>query len=492
VLARTVSEDGKSSARIGGQIVPLSALAALGPELVEVHGQNQHQRLLSATTQTEFLDRFAGPDHLASVRSYAEAYERGRRLRSYLDELDREARERERDKDLVAYQVREIEAAAVRLGEIDELVGEEARLAHAERLMVRGGAAEDALAADSGAAEGLQVAMAALRDAGSIDPDAAALSERASALSAEAAELVRDLRAWRDAIRADPGRQHEVADRLQALRSLERKYGDGEEGIIAYLEEARGRLAALAGADSEREALEAEARQAQEVARELASSITEGRERAAPDLSSALQEELRELGMEGASIAVRLDSRPEPGPSGRERVELLFSGGPGQPPLPIARAKSVSGGELSRIMLACRSVMADLDRVPTLVFDEVDAGIGGRAGAAVGRRLARLADTRQVLVVTHLPQIACFGDRHVAVKKEGGVASVSVLQGDARVEEIARMLSGASGSDTARSHAAVLLEEATREREARAGRRPRTPPGRERVGAGRGGSRTSG
>jgi DNA repair protein RecN (Recombination protein N) len=490
VLARTVSEDGKSSARIGGQIVPVSALAALGPELVEVHAQNQHQRLLSASTQTEFLDRFAGTDHLGTVRDYAAAYERARRLRLHLEELDREARQRERDKDLLAYQVREIEAAAIRPGEMAELLAEDARLGHAERLTLRGGAAEDALTADGAASDGLHAAAAALRDAGSVDPSATELSDRAAGLAAEAAELVLDLRAWLETVRVDPGRQQEVADRLLALRSLERKYGDGEPGILAYLEQARRSLGSLAGADREREELETETERVGALAAELAARITERRERSAPELSLALQAEVHELGMEGATLQVQLVSQAELGPAGRERAELLFCGAPGQPSLPIA--KSASGGELSRIMLACRSVMADLDNVPTLVFDEVDAGIGGRAGAAVGRRLARLATTRQVLVVTHLAQIACFADRHVAVTKQDGVAAIRVLERDERISEIARMLSGSSGSDSARSHAVALLEEAAEERQSW-GKKPSRPPSRrEKEPAGRGGPRSPG
>src|SRR5205085_4953317 len=174
---------------------------------------------------------------------------------------------------------------------------------------------------------------------------------------------------------------------------------------------------------------------------------------------SALQAELQDLGMEGASIHVQLASLPEPGPSGNEWAELVLSGGPGQPALPIA--KTASGGELSRVMLAARTVMADLDNVPTVVFDEVDAGIGGMAGAAVGRRLGLLATSKQVLVVTHLPQIACFADRHVAVTKESGVAAIRVLEGEERTFEIARMLSGRADSKSAVSHARELLEKAS-------------------------------
>jgi DNA repair protein RecN (Recombination protein N) len=196
-------------------------------------------------------------------------------------------------------------------------------------------------------------------------------------------------------------------------------------------------------------------------ARSLAGAMREARQASAPRLSEALQAELVELGMEGARVAAELEEEPELGPAGTESAELRFAGGIGQDPMPLHRV--ASGGELSRIMLACRTVLADLDHVSTLVFDEVDAGIGGRAGVAVGRRLARLGRSRQVLAVTHLPQIACFADRHFRVTKDGGTAGVSALQGSARVQELSRMLSGMPTEEGA-SHAEQLLAEAAREK----------------------------
>ena len=462
VLARTVSEDGRSTARIGGQMVPVSALASLGPELVEIHGQNQQQRLLFPSTQTELLDRFAGPDHVDPVRAYAEVYERLRRARARLEELERNAREREREKDLLAYQVREIEAAGVRAGEIEELTREESRLAHAERLLERAAAAEALIDGDDGSSDRLHRLSATLRDAAAFDAESVGLAERAAAIAADASELSRDVRSWREGLRADPGRLEEINERLRALRALERKYGDGEEAILAFRDQADRTLASLSTADEERAALLAEIRDLAQRATDLARVISDGRRRAGPALSQALEAELGELGMEGVSIEVDVSAEEELGPDGRDSVTLLFSGGARQPPLELAR--SASGGELSRVMLACRSVLADLDRVPTLAFDEVDAGIGGRAGAAVGRRLGWLATTRQVIVVTHLPQIACFADRHVRVTKRDGVAALHALEGDDRIEEIARMLSGSVQSATAESHARELLDRAGRER----------------------------
>ncbi len=458
VLARTVSVDGRSSARIGGQIVPVSALAALGPDLVEVHGQNQAQRLLAPAEQTGFLDRFVGAEHVATAERHRDAFERLGRVRRRLDDLDREEREREREKDLLAYQVREIEAAGVTPGEAEALRAEESRLANAERLMERAATAEQALSVEGGAAEALASAAGALREAAAVDPEARELSERLTSVAEEAADVSRDVRDWRERVRADPARLTEVNERLQALGQLERKYGAGEEGILAYLDQARARLAALGRAGEERAALDAEAAELEAERARLAATITGRRVEAAPRLAGSIEAELHELGMQGATVSVALRTSGGPTTLGAERAEVLFSGGAGQSPLPLGR--SASGGELSRTMLACRSVLADLDRVPTLVFDEVDAGIGGRAGLAVGRRLARLADSRQVLVVTHLPQIACFADRHLRVTKEGGAATVEVLDDAERVAEISRMLSGLPDSDAAATHAEELLAQA--------------------------------
>jgi len=219
----------------------------------------------------------------------------------------------------------------------------------------------------------------------------------------------------------------------------------------------------LAGVEQARERAALEVSERVERVTALATAVSDGRDHAMPKLATALQEELPELGMEGATIEVTLVPNAELLSTGAEHAEFVFSGGPGQPAQPLA--KVASGGELSRTMLACRSVLVDLDDVPTLIFDEVDVGIGGRAGVAVGRRLANLALGRQVVVVTHLPQIASFADRHIRVRKDGGTASVEVLDDTDRVEELSRMLAGLPGSDAAAAHAAELLTEAGRSRE---------------------------
>jgi DNA repair protein RecN (Recombination protein N) len=464
ILARTVGEDGRSAARAGGQLAPLSTLGELSAGLVEIHGQHQGQRLLNPAAHLEFLDRFCGAGHLAELARYRNVYARLRTARDRLDRLDAEARERERDKDLLAYQVREIEAAQVHLGESGELAAEESRLAHAERILERAAEARAALADDGGAADALATAASAALAAAGLDPGVRPLAASLESLAAEAADAAREVAAYAERLELDPARLEEVRQRIAAVRALERKYGEGEEGILAYLTDARARLGALEGAKDEREELAGLIKGLESEAKTASGSLSAERRDAASRLGASLEAELHELGMPGARAQVRLVDGSGLGPDGAETAELLFSGGPGQELLPLARA--ASGGELSRTMLACRTVLADLDEVPTLVFDEVDAGIGGRAGVAVGRRLAKLARDRQVLVVTHLPQIACFADRHFRVEKEGGTAAVTDLEGEERVAELSRMLSGMPTQEAA-MHAEQLLEEAAREKAAR-------------------------
>jgi DNA repair protein RecN (Recombination protein N) len=455
LLARTVTAEGRSTARVSGQLAPVSALTELAGGLVEVHGQHEGQKLLSTVAQTRFLDRFAGGEHLDAVE-----HGRLREATAALAELDERERDRERQMDLLAYQVREIETAAPRAGETDQLKLEAARLDHAGRLLERASSAERSLAAEDGAADALGAASAELRAAGEVDPGAEELAARAFELNAAATELAVEVRGYRERLELDPVRLQEVRERIDALDALQRKYGNGEEEVLAFGDRARESLDALAGVEQERERAAAEVAERTERVGALTTVVSDGRARAVPELSQALQRELGELGMEGASIEVTLVPTPELTSGGAEHAAFVFSGGPGQPAQPLA--KVASGGELSRTMLACRSVLVDLDDVPTLIFDEVDAGIGGQAGVAVGRRLANLALGRQVVVVTHLPQIASFADRHIRVRKDDGTASIEVLDDAQRVEELSRMLAGLPGSEAAAAHAEELLSEAGR------------------------------
>jgi DNA repair protein RecN (Recombination protein N) len=454
ILARTIAADGKSRASVNGRLAPASSLAAAGAPLVEIHGQNQVERLASAGAQMAFLDRFTGADHLAALERYRRVHVGLQAARQALAVLDGEAREREREKDLLAYQVREIETAGVVAGEIEALAEEERRLANAERILELAAIAQAALGDDGSATDSVRQSAEAMRSVSTLDSRAGILAERLASLAAESDDVLSEVRRYRESVELDPARLAQVRDRIQALKGLERKYGDGEEGILRYLTEARARLDGLEGEEGRRAELAVEIAALSDDRARLADQLSSGRQGAAPRLAQLLTAELQELGMSGARLEVGLPSLGEPGPDGGEGVEFHFSGGPGQPQLPLG--KVASGGELSRTMLACRSVLADVDDVPTLVFDEVDAGIGGRAAVAVANRLGALARQRQVLVVTHLAQIAAKADRHFVVTKEEGTATVHPVEGDERVAELARMLSGTVG-ETSLAHARELI-----------------------------------
>lgn len=462
ILARSIGRDGRSSARIGGQLTTASTLAQLGRSMVEVHGQHHAQRLLSEQVQTAFLDRYAGERHVVALATYREAFEERRAVTGELTRLREAARDRERELDLLAYQVREISDASPRPGETQELEREEGRLAHVERLLELSATALRAIADDGGAADALATAASAFDAAVALDPNANELASRVQGLAAEAAELARDLRSYGAELQADPERLEVVRERIAVLKGLQRKYGASDDDVLAFLTEASDRMTALEDVDDRLGSLEAGLVQLEGTCQERAAAVTHDREEAAPRLGTAITAELEELGMPGSRVEVVLERLAEPGPFGRERAALVLASSPGGTALPIARA--ASGGELSRSMLACRSVLADLDDVPTLVFDEVDAGIGGHAGLAVGRRLARLSVDRQIVVVTHLPQIACFADLHARVTKADGLATLQILDERDRVHELSRMLAGMPGSDSASMHAEELLVEASRAR----------------------------
>jgi DNA repair protein RecN (Recombination protein N) len=455
VLARTVAADGRGSARLNGRLAPLASLSAVGDRLVEIHGQSQSSRLLAPAAQAALLDRFAGPAHLEVVEAYRRAHASLRSAQASLRAIDRDARERERERDLLRYQIREIEAANVSPGEMALLAREESRLAHAERILELAGSAEQAVGDEGGAVDRLGEAAAAAQAIAAVDASAEALEAHLRSAAAEAADALGELRAYRESIDADPSRLQGVQERARELRGLERKYGDAEEGILAYLEDAGTRLASLEGEDAERATLARAVEELSATVSALAVEVTAGRTRSAPALEEVLTREIRALGMPGAEVMVELAPELEPSPGGAERVAFEFSGGRGQPRLPLARA--ASGGELSRVTLAWRAVMADLDAAQTLVFDEVDAGIGGRTAVAVAERLARVAERRQVLVVTHLAQIAARADRHFLVSKNEGRATVEMLDGERRVEELARMLSGRTGKASL-AHARDLID----------------------------------
>lgn len=480
LISRTVSAEGRSRAHLGGRSVPVGVLSELADELVAVHGQTDQQGLLKPARQRQALDRYAGDGVAVPLAKYAAAHRRLRDVAAELDELTTRARERAQEADLLRFGLNEIAAVEPLPGEDTELAAEAQRLGHADALASAAALAHTALAGNPEDPEALDAttvvaaARQALDGVRSHDPALASLADRVGEISILLADVSGELSGYADQLDADPLRLAAVEERRAALTALTRKYGEDITAVLAWAQEGADRLTELEGDDdrigeltAERDALRAELSG-------LGQALTDARTAAAASFAEAVTEELASLAMPHARVSfdirqteaadeasgIEIGGRNVAyGPSGADEVELLLAPHPGAQPRPIA--KGASGGELSRVMLAVEVVFAGSDPVPTYLFDEVDAGVGGKAAVEVGRRLAKLAKSAQVVVVTHLPQVAAFADRQLLVEKtvDGSVTSsgVTVLEGENRVRELSRMLAGQEDSETARAHAEELL-----------------------------------
>ncbi|MPY48297.1 DNA repair protein RecN [Streptomyces acidicola] len=477
LISRTVSAEGRSRAHLGGRSVPVGMLAELADELVAVHGQTDQQGLLKLSRQRQALDRYAGDTVTVPLAKYGEAYRRLRAISTELDEITTRARERAQEADMLRYGLDEVAAVEPRPGEDAELAEEAERLGHAEALASAATSAHAALAGNPEDPEGVDAstlvagAHRALEAVRSHDPALAALADRIGEVGILLGDVAGELAGYADDLDADPLRLAAVEERRAALTALTRKYGQDVASVLAWAEQSATRLTELDGDDERIEELTAERDALRTELGGMAQALTDARTEAADRFAAAVTAELASLAMPHArvSFAIRQTEDPEGvevggravayGPSGADEVELLLAPHPGAPPRPIA--KGASGGELSRVMLAVEVVFAGTDPVPTYLFDEVDAGVGGKAAVEIGRRLAKLAKTAQVVVVTHLPQVAAFADRQLLVEKtnDGSVtrSGVKVLEGEERIRELSRMLAGQEDSETARAHAEELL-----------------------------------
>ncbi|WP_078622435.1 DNA repair protein RecN [Streptomyces sp. NRRL S-244] len=477
LISRTVSAEGRSRAHVGGRSVPVGLLGELADDLVAVHGQTDQQGLLRPARQRQALDRYAGDAVAVPLEKYGAAYRRLRAVAVELDEITTRARERAQEADLLRFGLEEIAAVEPLAGEDAELAAEAERLGHAESLASAAQIAHGALAGDVEDPEGVDAntlvagAHRALDAVRSHDPALGALAERIGELGILLADVAGELAGYADDLDADPLRLAAVEERRAALTQLTRKYGDSIDSVLEWAERGSVRLLELDGDDERITELTAERDGLRAELSLLAQALTDARVEAATRFASAVTEELASLAMPHARVTidirqvedpegVEVDGRPVAyGPSGTDEVELLLAPHPGAQPRPIA--KGASGGELSRVMLAVEVVFAGSDPVPTYLFDEVDAGVGGKAAVEVGRRLAKLAKSAQVVVVTHLPQVAAFADRQLLVEKtnDGSVtrSGVKILEGEDRVRELSRMLAGHEDSVSARAHAEELL-----------------------------------
>ncbi len=528
LISRSVSAEGRSRAYAGGHSVPVSLLTYLADDLVAVHGQADQQQLLRAGRQREALDRFGGPALAAAAAGYLRVYQRHREVSTELAELTSLARERAQEADDLRRGLAEIERLEPVEGEDVELRTEEDRLANADALHSAATVAHDALLGDpaSGsydlpdAVSLLGSASQALEAVASHDPALAGLAARLSEASYLVSDAGAELASYLQSVEADPARLAAVQERRAELTRLIRAYGqaapapastaaDGPDGmdgldgdglgdgagsdaaggegaggdgaaepgrppggdlaaVLGWAKQAAARLAELDGDDDRITGLAAEVdRLAAEMAT-LAGQLTALRTEAAERFSAEVTTELAALAMPHAQITVAVITQDEFGPHGADDVEIRLAAHPGAPALPLA--KGASGGELSRVMLAIEVVFAGADPVPTFVFDEVDAGVGGKAAVEIGRRLARLARLAQVIVVTHLPQVAAYADTHLVVEKadDGSVtrSGVTRLDDAGRVTELSRMLAGLEDSAFGRAHAGELLSAAAAERAA--------------------------
>ncbi|WP_046468481.1 DNA repair protein RecN [Allosalinactinospora lopnorensis] len=472
ILNRSVSAEGRSRATMGGRSAPVSQLAYLADDLVAVHGQSDQQRLLRPERQRSALDRYAGERLAGPLKSYTVAYRRHLQVATELEELTERARERAQEADVLRFGVEEITEAEPAPGEDAELLAEETRLAHADALRSAAQTAHEALTGDPAAEVQADVvgllaaARAALTAVREHDTALASVADRLDEVSYVLSDAATELASYAESVEADPARLAAIQERRALLTQLSRKYGETTDAVLAWAEEAAKRLTELEGDDERIETLQTEEAELRNRLAELADELTRIRTEVAEEFGAAVTEELTALAMPHASVTVRVNTGTEFGPHGRDDIELLLSAHPSAPPLPLN--KGASGGELSRVMLAIEVVFAGADPVPTFVFDEVDAGVGGKAAVEIGRRLARLARRAQVIVVTHLPQVAAFADAHLVVEKsnEGTVIASGVTRLDraGRARELSRMLAGLEDSELGRAHAEELLTIAAADR----------------------------
>jgi DNA repair protein RecN (Recombination protein N) len=451
VLARVVPASGRSRGYIDGRLATAGELAEVARAFVDLHGQHTHQSLLAPAEQRALLDAFVGAAARDALTALRFARNEIAAISEQLGALGGDERARAREVDLLEYQLAELDAAGLSdTAEDEELAREEQILADAEAHRAALDAAHSALEGSAQDAIGAAVAALAGRE------PFAALADRLRALQSETAEAAHDVRIAAEAVVADPDRLAMIQARRALLRELMRKYGPTLTDVGEYATQTRERLAELRAHDEHAKALETKRTEAEASAQRAAAALTKARKAAAPRLAAAVSEHLRELAMPAAAVTIEIGAI-ELGEDGRDDVAFLLAPNPGEPPRPLARA--ASGGELSRTMLALRVVLSAAP--PTLVFDEVDAGIGGEAGGAVGRALATLGSHHQVLCVTHLAQVAAAADAQLRVSKQEAkgrtTTSIELLLDDARVNEISRMLAGVGDSDHARRHAQELL-----------------------------------
>jgi DNA repair protein RecN (Recombination protein N) len=458
-VQREVTAEGRSTCRVGGKMVPVGGLKAVGGLLVDLHGQHDHQSLLDSAKHLGFLDAWIGsPAHNLRAEVAAAVVERDR-LQSKLRELRSLAREREKRLDMLQFQVNEIESVGIQPGELAELESQLSRLKHSEKIAEGTAAALAALdLGEPSARDLLALAAKQLATVVRFDDSLTEIYEQIEALSVGASEAIHTLATYADRLESDPSQLDEIQSRIDHIKRLLKKYGETEEEVLEFFAECKAQLSLLESPENQEEVLVRELDKAKAHVNEIAAQLTSVRSDAAPRFAQIVEAQLRDLSLEKAVFQVGLEPQ-EPDSSGGDRVEFLFCANPGEPIRALARI--ASGGEMSRVMLAIKTALAGVAGVPVLIFDEVDTGLSGRAAATMAKKLAELGQNYQVIVISHLPQIAGKANAHYRIEKneiEGRVRTeVKQLGGEERVQELARMLAGEQITETALANARELL-----------------------------------
>ncbi len=466
ILARSVTTSGKNKCYLNGHLANVAMLAERAGAMIDFHGQHEHQALLQVAAHIDYLDGYGGDELTALRGKYDSAYAELRDIESQLDKVTSAERDRLGRLDLTRFQVDEIERAGLVPGE-DAVLEQELILMRSSERLARGITA--ALAALSGeddtpgGAAALDAAAKELSALASIDDRLAAAAGRLAGLSLETADAAGDLASYRSDIVFDPARLAEADGRLDMIKNLKRKYGDSIPAVLEFRDKAKQELELIEDSGAKLKSLGARLKELEKVLHDLAGHLSDLRHQAAVELEKTVEDELGDLNLPGCRFKVGFGDTLDLTPAGRDRVEFLISPNIGQGLKPLT--KIASGGEVSRIMLALKIAFIKADPVPVLVFDEIDSGIGGETAAAVGAKLKLLAGAHQVICITHLPQIAAYGDAHLYVAKEVRdkitVSNVKTLDEASRVEELSRMLTGgASTAETSRQHARELLQAA--------------------------------
>ena len=469
-VARELPAGGRSRAFINGLVSSAGAVEEALRDRVAFYGQLEHSRLLHLDRQMDLLDAAAAASAAPLAAAYETAYHQARELERQLHEVEQRERDRDHDLELLRFQVAEIEQAAVQPGEDVQLAAERERLRHAEKLLERIGTAASLLAGETEASalDNLRSGRRLVAEAAALDASLNPLAERLDALSAEAEDVSLALHDYLEELDADPAHRDAVELRHDQMQTLKRKYGGSADDILAFAQQAQERLAALERSQADEGELRRRLDEAKAAALQAAERLSRERTAKAPGFAAAVEDELHELSMPHARFQVSLTPRgcgwEALGPRGMDEAEFLFSANPGMPVRPLR--ETASGGELSRAMLALKSVATLTSDVGTLIFDEVDTGIGGVTAIGLGERLARLAERTQILCITHLPQVVAFSDRHFAISKLSDAAAATTetvvreVEGEERLAEMCRMLGAGPEDEAARRHAEGLLQRA--------------------------------